>query len=128
MIVLDASVLIAFLDREDAHHARSTALLRNCAEDELAASVLTLGEVLVGPARLGRAHEALEAVRGLEVRTLPLTDPLQLAELRARTGLRLPDCCVLLAAAVHGASVATFDAAQAAAAVREGLRVAPPTG
>lgn len=128
MIVLDASVLIAFLDREDAHHARSMALLRSCAEETLAASVLTVSEVLVGPARLGRAPEALEAVRGLGVRTLSVTEPLQLAELRARTGLRLPDCCVLLAAAVHGASVATFDAAQAAAALREGLRVAPPAG
>jgi predicted nucleic acid-binding protein len=32
-----------------------------------------------------------------------------LAELRVRTGLKLPDCCVLDVALQHRAAVATFD-------------------
>lgn len=36
--------------------------------------------------------------------------PARLAELRAGTGRKLPDCCVLALARQHGGSVASFDA------------------
>lgn len=52
-------------------------------------------------------------------------DPLRLARLRATTGLKLPDCCALDAALGHGASLATFDEALAAAARRLGVDVLP---
>ena len=122
MIVLDASVLIAFLDSNDAHHDRATSLFVSHAEEDLAASVVTLGEVLVGPVRAGRTPQVLDALHDLEIRTLPLPElPLQLAEMRVRTGLRMPDCCVLLAALATSGSLATFDTAQAEAATREGI-------
>lgn len=127
VIVLDASVLIAFLDSDDAHHERAQTLFLTHAEEELAASVLTLGEVLVGPVRAGRAQQVLEAIRDLELRTVPLSnEPLGLAQLRARTGLRMPDCCVLLAARATGGAVASFDTALADAATRESLPVVRP--
>lgn len=53
---------------------------------------------------------------------------LRLAQLRARTGLRLPDCCVLLAAETSQATVVTLDRRLAAAASSSGLDViGPPT-
>lgn len=51
MIVLDASVLIAYLDSEDAHHTRAETLLAKEIDDDFAASSLTVAEVLVMPAR-----------------------------------------------------------------------------
>jgi predicted nucleic acid-binding protein len=50
-MVPGASVLIGFLDGDDAHHARATALLLSHLDEELAASVVTLAEVLVGSLR-----------------------------------------------------------------------------
>jgi predicted nucleic acid-binding protein len=41
-------VLIAYLDSEDAQHARAESLLAREIDDEFAANPLTLAEVLVG--------------------------------------------------------------------------------
>lgn len=129
VIVLDASVLIAHLDAADVHHRRATAVLMAAATDaeEVAASPITLAEVLVGPARIGRLEQGLAALRLLGVATvdLPSDAPAQLAELRATAALKLPDCCVLLAARQGGAAVATFDTDLATAASRSGLRLRP---
>ena len=56
MIVLDASVLIAHLDSTDAHHDAARRVLHSAAGQDLAASVLTVAEVMVGPARDRRGH------------------------------------------------------------------------
>lgn len=123
MIVLDASVLIAHLDADDLHHDRATRLLLDAIDEPLAASPLTLAEVLVGPARAGRADLAEGALRELGVDAVPLDvgAPRQLAELRVRTQLRLPDCCVLLAARTAGGYVSTFDERLHRAAAELGL-------
>jgi len=123
VIVLDASVLIAQFDAGAAHHDRARALLLGAADEALAASPITLAEVLVGPARVGRLHEATAALDQLDVRAVALDDdaPARLAVLRADTGLKLPDCCVLLAAEQARAAVATFDDRLAATAQRRGL-------
>jgi predicted nucleic acid-binding protein len=130
VIVLDASLLIAHLDGADLHHDQATAILLSAATDaeDVAASPITLAEVLVGPARAGRLDQALAALRQLGVASvdLPTDAPAQLAELRAATGLKLPDCCVLLAATQTVAAVATFDAAVASAATRRGLALRTP--
>jgi predicted nucleic acid-binding protein len=111
VIVLDASVLIAHFYAKDAHHERADRLLAEVARNELAASPLTLAEVLVGPIRTGLLGQAQAALRKLGVRSVSLPDDahVRLAELRATTNLRLPDCCVLLAAEQEGAALATFD-------------------
>jgi predicted nucleic acid-binding protein len=125
VIVLDASVLIAHFESTDAHHQRATQLLVDAADESLGASPLTLAEVLVGPARIGKLDTAQAALRDLEVATIALADnaPVRLATLRAGTRLRLPDCCVLLAAETAEAQVATFDDRLASAATELGLTV-----
>ncbi len=129
MIVLDANVLIAYLDAEDAHHVRAEALLVAHVDEALAASPVTLAEVLVGPARTGRMGAASTAIEELGVRELALPSGAAtvLASLRARTGLKLPDCCVLLAGQQGQAAVATFDQRLALAARELGRPVLPLT-
>lgn len=111
MIVLDASVLIAYLDGDDSHHLAAQRLLVEAVDDDLGVNTLTLAEVLVVPARNGRLEPTQAALRELEVDELPFPSDtaVRLARLRASTGMKMPDCCVLLAAEDAVASVATFD-------------------
>lgn len=108
MIVVDASVLIAFLDPADAHHAVAVELLGD-ATPPMIVHPITAAEVLVAPVRRGIADDVwadLVAI-GVEIDRMPV-DPMQLARLRAETGCRMPDCCVLASAAAYGAPLATF--------------------
>ena len=111
MIVLDASVLIAFLDRDDNHHAAAERLLTRSIDDDLAVNPLTMAEVLVAPVRDNRPELVLAALDALEIQELtsPADTAVRLAQLRATTGLNMPNCCVLLAAEDSAASVASFD-------------------
>ncbi len=124
MIILDASVLIAHFDYR--HHSRAVELLLEAAEHPLGASVVTLAEVLVAPARQDRLDAAEAALRELGVHEIALGThaATRLARLRAETALRLPDCCVLLAvqdAAAH--ALVTFDDRLGAQATRRGITV-----
>lgn len=126
MTVLDASVLIAHLRHEDAHRDRAAALLAGLSRGPVPVSVVTLAEVLVGPTRAGLAGPVAGALRDIGVQEVPLGPDAagRLAALRATTRLKLPDCCVLLAAEDVGAGeIATFDERLAACAVERGLRV-----
>lgn len=132
MIVLDASVLIAHLNPYATHHERASALLAEASSDRLVSHRLTLAEILVGGARVGRVREMLADLReiGLEAHPEVSVDDevLELAELRATTGLKLPDCCVLNVALEHNASLATFDRTLADAARGRGVVVLPADG
>jgi predicted nucleic acid-binding protein len=125
LIVLDASVLIAHLDADDAHHARATALLADAGSNALGVSPLTLSEVLVGPARAGQLDRATSVLDQLHIAAqwLPADAAVRLASLRAETNLKLPDCCVLLAAEQTQAALATFDHRLAATGEQRGLAV-----
>jgi predicted nucleic acid-binding protein len=125
MIVLDASVLIAFLNLADQHHDRSTEIMTAGATGGFGIHQLTLAEVLVGGVRVGRANQLLADLRAVGVVPLdPAPDePLILAEFRATTGLRMPDCCVLAAALHHTVPLATFDARLRSVAESLGLGV-----
>jgi len=125
MIVLDASLLIAYLDGSDSHHDSAEALLVDAVNDDLGVNPVTLAEVLVTPTRTGRMDAVLEVLRDLDVESLPfpVDSVVRLAELRVRTNLRMPDCCVLLAAQDAAASVASLDAQLAQAAESLNLRV-----
>lgn len=111
MIVLDASVLIAHLDRHDAHHDLATERLLDASAQQFVASSITLAEVLVAPIRAGRLADAQAALRALRVSglSLPANAAERLAALRVETALKLPDCCVLLAAEDAQGTVLTFD-------------------
>ena len=111
MIVIDASVIIALLDANDAHHAQAAEVLDDL-RDPLAASALTIAEVLVGPASAGRLTAARSALATLELAAVPIDADAapRLAGLRVQTGLKLVDCSVLLAAEIAAAStLLTFD-------------------
>lgn len=111
MIVLDASVLIAHLDAGNPHHVRAGELLLETGAEPLGSSSITLAETLVSPARTGRMDEALEALDRLGVTELGLgaDAPKHLARLRAETGRKLPDCCVLAVALDRRGTVGSLD-------------------
>ncbi len=126
MIVLDACVLIAHLTTDDSHHDRATRLLIGLAGQPKAMSVLTRAEVLVVPARAGRRRVAEDVLDRLRIDTfeLPSNAARTLADLRSATGLRMPDCCVLLTAELNSpAELATFDERLARAATERGVIV-----
>lgn len=126
MIVLDASVLIGHLDGRDLHHEQARELLIAHAETPFGASSMSLAETLVAPARSGKLELAREALDRLAVAELTFAEdaPARLASLRAKTRLKLPDCCVLLAAQDHDGAVASFDTDLARNARDLGLAVA----
>ena len=109
MIVVDASVLIAFLDPNDAHHPAAIEILED-ASPPLLVHPITAAEVLVAAVRNDVADAVwadLMAI-GVEIDDSPI-DPLLLATLRVKTGCKMPDCCVLASAAARHIAVATFD-------------------
>ncbi len=118
MIVLDASVLIGFIFDQDAHHEAALVLMRRAADDSFGVSPVTLAEALVAPTRLGRVQAAQRMLLEIGVTEIPLPHNagVQLAALRVDSGLKMPDCCVLLAAMMSNGAVATFDSRLASAA------------
>jgi predicted nucleic acid-binding protein len=100
MIVLDAGVLIAHFQPADPHHQRASQLLAEHHHHEFVINTITVAEVLVGPARSGQTDTIRQALDTLEIQThgLDANAAAPLAELRAQTGLKLPDCCVLYTA------------------------------
>lgn len=118
MIVLDASALIAFLNPVDALHARAVATLVRCGPQVYGISPVTHAEVLVGPALAGTMEPTRAAIGALGMTEigLPIDAAPRLAELRATTRLKLPDCCVILAAQESTATLLSFDDRLAAAA------------
>lgn len=123
MIVLDSSVLIGSMFEKDAHHAASVRLLREAAGKSLGVATVTMAECLVLPARSGRLHVAVQMLRDLDIVEIAMASDAatQLAQLRADTGLKMPDVCVLLAATQVRGIIATFDARLSAAAEAQGI-------
>lgn len=125
MIVLDASVLIAYLDESDVHHVQALTVLSTTERYRI--HTLTLAEVLVRPTREGRAAELINKVTAIGIGELERApdEARQLADMRASTPLKMPDCCVLMAATAHAASLASFDERLRDVARRRGLHVLP---
>lgn len=122
MIVLDASALIAFLDPSDALHDTAITALLELGGRRLLLSPITHAEVLVGPARAGTlavTQAALGALGVTEV-ALPPDAAARLAGLGSATRLKLPNCCVILAAQQSACPILTFEARLATAAAALG--------
>ena len=127
MIALDASVLIAHLNPADPHHDAATQVLLAGTPGRMLVHAITMAEVLVGGVRIGRGASMRDDLLSAGI-TIALHDDdeaLRLAELRAGTGLKLPDCCVLDVAIHNQAALATFDSALAAEARKRGVPTAP---
>lgn len=125
MIALDAGILIALLDSDDVFHTPATAFLADHAASPLCVSALTYAESLVHPARSGRLDQARRDVDVVDPAILPLEedDAPRVAEIRASTGLRMPDAVVVHTAEEADAELATTDQRLARAAAQRGLTV-----
>ncbi|GAB08398.1 hypothetical protein GOARA_011_00140 [Gordonia araii NBRC 100433] len=123
MIVLDAAILIAHLGVEDPHAEAALEILDT--EERLAIHPLSLAEVLVHPARSGTESQTLEVIEklGIEQVSHAPGEPVELARIRAATGLKMPDCCVLVAAEREASSLATFDRRLGEVARNRGVNV-----
>jgi predicted nucleic acid-binding protein len=113
-VVLDASVLIGLLDRDDAHHAAAVDDVD--AADLAALSVMTpasaYSEALVAFARTDRLSDGRDAIANMGITVVPLTGSIaeRAAEIRAaHDRLRLPDALVLATAQQHDARLLTYD-------------------
>jgi len=126
VIVLDAHVVIGFLDANDPHHDASLDLLERHFVEGFGCSVLTVAEALVYPTRVDRQDAALASLTRIGVQMIPLeaSDAIAVAEVRSTYRLRMPDAVALLTAMQFGSEIATFDAGLAAAAERAGVGLA----
>ena len=113
LIVLDASVAIAALSADDAHHDAAVEALAGASDDELVLAATTRAEILVGPARVGgkAPTAARDFADGCD--TVPVSAAVadEAAALKARhRGLSLPGAIALVVAEMIDAdTVWTFD-------------------
>jgi predicted nucleic acid-binding protein len=126
VIVLDANVLIGFLDDADPHHEATVELLDRQFVDGFASSVLTVAEALVHPTRVQRQDAALSSLLTIGVRIIPLNgdDAMHLAAVRNTYRIRMPDAVALHTAITTGSQLATFDDALMSAARSAGVVLA----
>jgi predicted nucleic acid-binding protein len=113
-LVLDADVLIAFLDAADAQHETAVDALRpRLATGQrilIAASVYA--EILVRPLQRGSDHAVVAFIEAIGATIVPIDRAIarRAAQLRgAHRSLRLPDAISLATALVAGAEYVTLD-------------------
>jgi predicted nucleic acid-binding protein len=114
VVVLDASVVIAFLDAADPLHTRARSAMAEHRGDQLVFPASAYAEALVMPYRRGPAavERIDEFVRDFAVRIEPAGQEIahRAARLRARhRTLRLPDALVLATGDLLEAHVRTGD-------------------
>jgi predicted nucleic acid-binding protein len=103
LVVLDASVVIAFLDPDDALHDAAVNALSEHQHDELVIPSSVYAEILVAPYRRGpeAAGEVEAFLADFAIRTEAITPAVARAAARLRSefgSLRLPDALVLATA------------------------------
>jgi predicted nucleic acid-binding protein len=122
VVVFDTDVLIAYLSRADAQHGEALERVRAALEEEARViSAANYAELLVGPARQGtdaavsRVDSMLDRLT-VEVVAITRTLARRAADVRASTGLKLPDAFAVATALqsrdVHdSATIESFDSA-----------------
>jgi predicted nucleic acid-binding protein len=113
-LILDASVLIGLLDREDSHHNKAVDQVEAAdrAERELMTPASAYSEALVAFARADRIADAREAIGAMGITVAPLSARIaeRAAMLRAsQPSLRLPDAIVVATANVLKGELLTYD-------------------
>ncbi len=106
VVVFDSDVLIAFLNRDDAHHDAAVELVRDAMKPggRRMICAVNYAEIMVGPIRAGKEARELVwqmlAQFGIETITVDFDFASRAAAVRARTGLKLPDAFAL-ATVIH---------------------------
>ncbi|MDR6970855.1 type II toxin-antitoxin system VapC family toxin [Leifsonia shinshuensis] len=120
-IAVDAGVLIALLDPDDAHHPAAVEAF--AVGTRYLVHPVNLAEALVNPERAGVGVEAFEDFQrfGVIPTSLGPNGPLLLARIRAKHRLRMPDSCALALAVGNDIRLITFDKQLASAASTRGL-------
>jgi predicted nucleic acid-binding protein len=130
--VLDTDVVIAALDRSDAHHEHAAHALRAMAavETRLLLSLVNYAETLVRPSENDRTlRAAVAAIDAMGIGLVAPTAPVARAAARLRgLNISLADGFALATASAHGASVATFDRRVRRVLESAGLGLAPELG
>lgn len=127
--VLDTDVVIAALDRADAHHSEAArAFERFAGEDcELLLCTVNYAEALVRPAQDQRSFRAaIDAIAGLGIRLLAPDAKVAREAARFRGhGVSLADGFALATAVARDAGVASFDKRVRRALGPVGLQLCP---
>jgi predicted nucleic acid-binding protein len=130
--VLDTDVVIAALDRADAHHEAASRALRRMAGDgvSLLLSVVNYAETLVRPAQDERTlRAAVDAIDAIGIGLVAPTPFLarEAARLRAHS-ISLADGFALATARSQGGWIATYDRRVRRALGAAGVELAPHLG
>ena len=127
--VLDADVVIAALDRADAHHPAAARVIKRMAGDgtRLQLSLVNYAEALVRPAENEvTMRAAIEAINALGVELLAPTSAVAREAARLRAGgISLPDGFAVATAMTRETALAAFDARVRRAARDAGVRLEP---
>lgn len=103
-MVFDSDVLIGFLSAEDNHHVAAVEEMRRAYQPGIRRWVCSVNyaEILVGPLGVGQGDVVDRMLVGLGIETMQVDMALarSAAQVRVRTGLKLPDAFAL-ATAVH---------------------------
>jgi predicted nucleic acid-binding protein len=101
LVVLDASVVIAFLDSDDTLHDAAVEALTQHQHDELLTLASVYAEILVSPYRRGAEAKVEAFLADFAVRVEALTPSIARAAAKLRSefrSLRLPDALVVATA------------------------------
>lgn len=128
--VLDTDVVIAALDRRDAHHRAAARAVTAMIDGGVALllSLVNYAEVLVKPADDERTlRAAVDAIRALQIKLIAPTATIARDAARCRTlGVSLADGFAMATAQRHDATVASFDHRVRGALQEAGLTLAEP--
>jgi predicted nucleic acid-binding protein len=126
--VFDTDVVIAGLDRRDAHYPAAADAINTLIRDEvsLLLSLVNYAEALVRPAEDERTlTAAVDAIRALGIRLIAPTARIATDAARYRgLGISLADGFALATARAHSAHVASFDHRVRRALPEAGLELA----
>jgi predicted nucleic acid-binding protein len=128
--VLDTDVVIAALDRSDAHHRQAAKLMRALihAGAPRLLSLINYAEALVRPAETEASmRTAIAAMEALDIELTPPTTTISrdAARLRANHNISLADGFAIATARARQTSLATFDKRVRRALRPAGIDLAP---
>lgn len=109
-VVLDSSVLIALMDRNNERHTMVLSHLTS-EQSTYVISTISFAEVLVLPHRQGKATDAEKSLRNFVHEMIDVSPEVaaQAAAIRASKGLKLPDAIISATAELARATLLTFD-------------------